>query len=466
MFKKTSFFKLFLPVTLCLSLLLPAVTSNAALANETGSAASIVATNAKVLNEGNWAPATRQAIQNLINNNGTNSPNYSINKKPYVVFDWDNTCTYADTEESTLIYQLENLKYKMTPEQFRLAFTTGNNAPIPETDFVDPYKNEAGQPVNITKIANDVCKDYQFFWDNYRGLNPNAANNLTIAQIKDSAQLKDFEAKFWFTYSAMDATFGYDISWTWLLNFFAGYTPAEVNGLASEAIDYAALQDIKDVYFDSTLPGEAGIIKNSNPSLGNYFRQGLRATPEIKDLMATLRDNGIDVYISTASLDSVVGGFAANPKYGYNVPAEQIIGMRLKLDSNGKYLSEIPDPNTYAINAKMGKAVNINNLLAAQKKINPIMIVGDSDGDYEMMTQLSGDNNVYQRINAYDPVKMVLIINRLKGGTLGQLCTSAASQIGAPYPFILLQGRDENTGSWIKSEQTIKLGKHDSKLLK
>lgn len=466
MFKKNLFYKLLLPVTLCLSLLLPALNSNVALANEKISVNSVVAAKTKVLDEGNWALATRQAIQSLINKNGTNSPDYNINKKPYVVFDWDNTCTYADTEESTLIYQLENLKYKMTPQKFRIAFTTGNNAPIPATDFVDPYKNEAGQPVNINKIANDVCNDYQFFWDNYRGLNPNAKNDLSLDQIKESKQFKDFEAKFWFTYSAMDSTFGYNISWTWLLNFFTGYTPAEVNALASEAIDYAALQEIKDVYYDSSLPGEAGIIKNSSPELGNYFRQGLRATPEIKDLMATLRANGIDVYISTASLDSVVGGFATNPKYGYNVPADQIIGMRLNSDSDGRYLPVIPDPNTYAINAKIGKAININNLLATKKKLNPIMIVGDSDGDYEMMTQLSGFNDVSQTINRYAPVKMVLIINRLKGGSFGQLCSSAASQIGTPNPFILLQGRDENTGSWIPSEKTIKLGKHDYKLLK
>ncbi|AET69961.1 hypothetical protein Desor_4556 [Desulfosporosinus orientis DSM 765] len=462
MFKKNWLSKFSISLIVCLVMALSTVNLNPALASED---TSTQLTNLKILDKGNWAPATRQALQRLIQSNGLNSSDYNPNQKPYVVFDWDNTCVYADTEESTLIYQLENLKYKMTPEQFRIAFTSGNNASIPETDFLAPYLNEEGQPVNITKIANDVCNDYQFFWDNYRGLNPNAAHDMTLAEIKETEQLKDFEAKFWFTYSAMDITFGYDISWTWLLNFFTGYTPAELGNLVSEAVDYAALQDIKNVYFDSNLPGEAGIIKNSNPELGNYFRQGLRATQEIKDLMTTLRENGIDVYISTASLDGVIRGFASNPKYGYNVPADHVIGMRLNLDNHGRYLSTIPDPDTYAINAKHGKAVNINNLLVQEKGINPIMIIGDSDGDYEMMTDLSGYNDVY-RINHLPPVKMVVIINRLKSGTIRELCVSAASQIGCPYPFILLQGRNENTGTWIPNEKTIKLGKSEPVLLK
>ena len=466
-----------MPLTLCLSLMLPAFNTNAALAAEkstfnpiTASSASEVndtyssSTNGRVLDAGNWAPATRLAINNLIAKNGKNSPTYKSNKKPYVVFDWDNTNCYADVEESALIYQLENLKYKMTPAEFRIAFTSGNNAAIPETNFLDPYKNEAGQPVNITKVANDVCKDYQFFWDNYRGLNPKATNNMTLAQIKNSDQLKDFEAKFWFTYSAMDVTFGQDIDYTWALNFFTGYTPAEVKTLATQAIDYAAGQKIQNVYFDSTLPGETGIIKNSNAAIGNYFRQGLRSTPEMKNLMSSLRVNGVDVYICTASLDSVVKGFASTAKYGYNVPDENVIGMHLNVVDK-KYVSAIPDTTTYAINVKQGKAVNINNLLAQKKGYNPILIAGDSDGDYEMMTELSGFNNV-KKINDLDPLQMVLIVNRLKGGNIGALCKIAAGQMGLPNQTIVLQGRDEYTGKWVPYESTLKLGKTSYQLVK
>ncbi|HWR44932.1 haloacid dehalogenase-like hydrolase [Sporomusa sp.] len=466
MYKKNWLFKLALCMVLSIALILPAFLTDSAFAAPQSNAV-IAATNPQVLDQGRWAPGTYTAIQKLIEKNGKNSPNYNPSKKPYAVFDWDNTCGYSDTEENLLIYQLDNLKYKMTPAQFRYAFTYGDNAPIPEKNFKeDTFKNEAGQPINITKIADDVCADYEFFWNNYRGLNPDAANNMTLAEIKATDQFKDFKAKFWFTYYALDETFDFDISWTWLLNFFQGYTPEELKGLVAESTDYALGQKIDNAYFDSpvTLPGTAGVVKNSG-QLGNYFRQGLRITPEMSNLMNTLRANGIDVYVSTASLDDVIRGYASNPKYGYNVPAENVLGMRLVLDEAGRYKPEIPDKTLYAINAKHGKSVNINKYLVSKHQSNPILICGDSDGDYDMMVEFSGFNGA-KKINDLSPMQMVLIINRVKGGNIGALSKNAASQMGTANPTIVLQGRDENTGMWIPDEKTLRLGKTSLQLVK
>ncbi|ATW24297.1 haloacid dehalogenase-like hydrolase [Candidatus Formimonas warabiya] len=468
--KKNGWLKSVLSVILALSLVLP-VGSGAALAAASANTAGqsqMVSSGLPTLDQGRWAPNAYKAVQSLIDQNGKKNPNYNAAQKPYAVFDWDNTCVYADTEEHTLIYQLNNLKYKMTPEQFRYAFTHGDNALIPETNFVeDTFKNQAGEPVNITKIADDLCKDYQFFWDNYKGLNPNATNDLTLEQIQSTDQFKDFKAKFWFTYYALDVTFDFDISWTWLLNFFTGYTPAELKALTVEAVDWALAQESKKVYFDSpeSLPGEAGVILNSDPDFGNYFRQGLRLSTEVTNLMNVFRANGIDVYISTASLNDVIRAVAGNPKYGYNVPEQNVIGMQLTLDANGRYQSEIPDKTKYAINAKHGKAVNINNILVPKHQSNPIFIAGDSNGDYGMMVELSGLNNV-EKINNLPPTKLVLIINRLKTDELYDLCKIAEGQLQSKTPQVVLQGRDENTGMWIPTAKTLKLGKRgDSNLI-
>lgn len=445
---------------ICAALLAPSFIPSTA-------AAAAVESKSQVLDTGRWAPGTYAAIQKLIDKNGKNSPDYNPAKKPYAVFDWDNTCGYSDTEENLLIYQVDHLKYKMTPEQFRQAFSSGDNATIPEKNFKESlFKNEAGQPVNIAQITNDVCADYEFFWNNYRGLNSNAANDLTLAEIRATDQFKDFKAKFWFTYYALDETFDFDISWTWLLNFFQGYTPEELKALTVEATDYGLGLKIENVYFDSpeTLPGAAGVIKNSG-KLGNYFRQGLRITPEITNLMNVLRANGIDVYVSTASLGDVIRGYAANAKYGYNVPEENVLGMRLVLDSSGRYKAEIPDKAQYAINAKHGKTVNINNFLVAKHRSNPMLICGDSDGDYDMMAEFTGLNGV-KKINDFPATQMVLIVNRVKGGNIGALSKIAASQIGAGQPVVVLQGRDENTGMWLPMEKTLRLGKSSLELVK
>ena len=168
--------------------------------------------------------------------------------------------------------------------------------------------------------------------------------------------------------------------------------------------------------------------------------------------MNTLRLNGIDVYICTASLDDVIRSFVSNPRYGYNVPKENVLGMKLENNINGSYKAKIVDRNTWEINGMHGKAVNIRSMLTQKYGADPILICGDSDGDYEMMTELNP--------------KVVLVVNRLKGGNIGKVSKLAAESIGNPNAKYLLQGRDEYTGMWIPSEKTLKFGKTQEMLLK
>ena len=61
----------------------------------------------KQLITGNWAPATRARIQAVIDENADSGK--------YVVFDFDNTSVIFDVEEALLIYQIENLAFKIDP---------------------------------------------------------------------------------------------------------------------------------------------------------------------------------------------------------------------------------------------------------------------------------------------------------------------------------------------------------------
>ena len=56
---------------------------------------------------GNWAPATRERIQSVIDANADSGR--------YVVFDFDNTSAIFDVEEALLAYQIENLQFKIDP---------------------------------------------------------------------------------------------------------------------------------------------------------------------------------------------------------------------------------------------------------------------------------------------------------------------------------------------------------------
>jgi len=76
--------------------------------------ASLVPSASTTLSPGHWDAFNRAQIEGLIASLGKASPGYSAAKPPYVVFDWDNTSVFLDIEETSLIYQLENLVFSAT----------------------------------------------------------------------------------------------------------------------------------------------------------------------------------------------------------------------------------------------------------------------------------------------------------------------------------------------------------------
>ena len=98
------------------------------------------------IDEGRWVPKNREVLSKLIDENK--------NKGNYVIFDWDYTSIYQDTQENLFRYQIDKLKFKMTPEEFSRAIRKD----IPLDNFSDEYRNTSGGSINITKIGNDLDK--------------------------------------------------------------------------------------------------------------------------------------------------------------------------------------------------------------------------------------------------------------------------------------------------------------------
>lgn len=78
-----------------------------------------------LLETGRWNPVNREKLEKLIEDNK--------NKENYVVFDWDYTSIYQDTQENLFRYQIDNLRFKMTPAEFKNAIRKD----IPTDDFAD-----------------------------------------------------------------------------------------------------------------------------------------------------------------------------------------------------------------------------------------------------------------------------------------------------------------------------------------
>ena len=122
----------------------------------------VVSAAGQVLSPGKWAPNTYKSMQKLIDDYGVKSPNYNASKKPYAVFDWDNTCIMNDTEEALYAYQIENLAFKLTPAE--IGDLVKKN--VPKDPFLKDYNNAAGQSVNVDAVADDIVSSYTYLYNN------------------------------------------------------------------------------------------------------------------------------------------------------------------------------------------------------------------------------------------------------------------------------------------------------------
>jgi hypothetical protein len=397
---------------------------------------------ALTLEANNWVPETKAALDNLIATYGNTSATYDEANKPYVVFDFDNTTSFFDVEEALLIYQLENLRFKIGRDQMLAVLTTE----VPKDDFTEDYTNAAGDTLNIDIVAGDCQSDYEWLYDNYEGLG--GGGTMTLEEVKEAPQYTDFITKVRWLYDAIGETFSADVSYPWVTYLFTGMTPEEVNALATESHDYWFAYDVwEKVTWTSPedLPGEAGVVEVS-------YKTSITIPPESKDLYAKLMASGIDVYICSASFIDVIEALAYNPKYGLNVPEGNVYAMMLKKDADGRYLPEYDYDNYFQTQGE-GKKQTIDKFIVPNYGgRGPIFVAGDSSGDYQMITE-------------YPDMVLGLIVNRVRSGGFREISAQAVEEFGQPDAKYVLQGRDENTGLYIPTQESILLGKDTPALL-
>ena len=269
---------------------------------------------------------------------------------------------------------------------------------------------------------------------------------------------EEFAAKLRFMYGNLGDYFDHAVSYPWVGYLFTGMTPDEVQELAAASHQYWADYGR---YAEETwtspveLPGKTGIVSID-------FITGLTFTDELKDLYATLQANGIEVYIVSASpIDTVL---AANETMGYNLPEDHVYAMRNKLGEDGRYINEYNydwgGEGKYAQTQGEGKSTIITNFIAPQyDNAGPLMVFGDSSGDWNMMTDWmeSGDTELGVIFNRY---------RKPGSDPIWQGSNEAAQSIGDPDARFVLQGRDENTGELRPSEKSILLGETDEVLVR
>ena len=316
------------------------------------------------LDEGRWNPKNREVLENLIKKyRDTNS---------YAVFDWDNTSIQGDTQLNLFIYQIENLVYKLNPQKFNEVIRKN----VPTNNFKEGFKNLDGEILNITKLANDIYKNYIFLYENYI-----SDKKFSLKEIRNTEEFKDFRAKMHFLHNALPRNFSEELACLWEFYLLVGMTKDEIKNLAKEATDTKLGEAIGDVVVESSriLTGEAGIVRG-------IYDNGLRIRPEIANLYHELKRNGIDVYIISASIQELIEVFATDKSYGYNLDIENIYAMRLKSTIDNILVDEYN--YEYPFTQRKGKSEIIEKFI--KPKYNdkgPILVGGDAVGDENMLTE-------------------------------------------------------------------------------
>lgn len=385
----------------------------------------------------NWSERNYQVINQLITDYGEHGKYFSHDNNPYVVLDWDQTCAYLDVEEALFHYQLTNLKFKISLEQFNEILLDSING---VTQLSEDYQNVVLADINL-----DLKSEFLFLVENFSGLN----GTMTLEEIQMTPQYQDFIVKVPFLYNGYCSTpgIGPEYGYLWVVYLLAGHTVVEVSTLAKEAISYELGNQLGKQTWQSpdNFQTHAGQLSHS-------FKTGLRVLPEMQNLISTFMKNGIEVYIVSASYKPAVEAFSGIGNFGYNVPADHVIALELETDNEGKILPLYKEG--WVKTVRQGKVDAINLVIKSQpgKNHDPLFAAGDSDGDYEMLS-------------AFPDMKLSLIWNRVKGGDIGTLCQQAVDEMNIDHPRYILQGRNENIGMAIPFSESILFGKTEPQLL-
>ncbi|CAK1368241.1 hypothetical protein CB0940_11086 [Cercospora beticola] len=107
------------------------------------------------------------------------------------------------------------------------------------------------------------------------------------------------------------------ICYPWAAQIFSGFTLRQLKTWVDELL---ALNTTIPVQYLSTSSNGTTTLESSSVNPPKLFRAQV-------ELYNTLQTNGIEVYVLTAAHEELVRMVASDPKYGYNVPPQNVIGV-------------------------------------------------------------------------------------------------------------------------------------------
>lgn len=318
-----------------------------------------------------WHGVNGTRIDALIHEHGKSSTRYDAAHKPVAAFDWDNTVIKNDIGDATFFWMLQNDKVRQPPNRnWRLtskALTVEAAASLAQAcDLLaapgEPLPTRTGtacatELVTVYTTAKTTGGKAAFSGWNYRRMEP---------------------------------------AYAWVAQLQAGYTAAE-----SRAFAESALQE--------NLAAPQG--KTQKIGTVDGLTAWLRIYAQQEDVIGTMRENGWDLWVVSASPQPWVEAAAAR----VGIPADHVIGIRL-VESGGKLTHDIqgcgdvPDgqnngegggPGNSLITYIDGKRCWINKVIYGDTSAfamlknpdpakRPVFAAGDSDTDLTFLQDATG----------------------------------------------------------------------------
>jgi len=430
-----------------------------------------VETTGLLLERNDWNVDVKTALNGLIAQYGNKQEDPA--EKPYAVFDFDNTCSIFDIEEQTVVYQIQTMAFAIKPDQARDILTTG----IPDSE-----ENLASYGLfegSFSDLADDIAAAYEVLWNNYGPFTCKGVDEETAKKLADDPYWSEFSVKILEMYNSIDARFSHDISYPWITYLFTGMTEGELYDLTLRALKEYSGKDTSEVTWTSSED-----IRSKTGPASCTWTSGVSVTENMKELWRALDENGIDVWVCSASVSDVIR--AAIDYFDLHPYCKGLLGMTDKTDENGCFINEydyetgcgyyaeengwehMERPIMSQTQGKGKVTAIVNAIVPEYGGHGPVAGFMDSTGDFNFCTEFA-------------TLKLVVCFNRATrpvtegGGLIAEIAVYQKEALGydltkankAGDTLYVLQGRDENgQRSFRNSSSTLRYGKNEEMLFK
>lgn len=405
-----------------------------------------------------WEDQTKKALNDCIANYGIDGKNYS--KDNYVVFDFDNTSAIFDIAHICTTYQIERMAYEISKDEMFNVLSA---------DLGDIDRSLPGYAFTYRDIIEDIVSCYSNLQTRYGPFTHLGVDANLLQSLHNDNDWKDFAAKLRYMYSVVANIQGDKERCKWGTYQFSGMTPKQVYDLECKCLTLKQQVESKNETWTAVTP-----IKSTGVMASAKFIQGISVTENIKELYKAIKENGINIWIVSASqIDQVL---AAADVFGLSQYVSGAIALTNKLGDSGKYISQYDSANGKGYIRKdnkwvqmdksnphftsgLGKSLAIKDVIAPNyNNKGPIMCFGDSTGDFNFCTE-------------FKDTKLVVCFNRADrsvkdgGGLMSALAIyQKINDINLEKAnanndtLYCLQGRDENNRLFRNSNKTVRLG--------